>query len=89
MILPKPRLFMPATTCCRIKQRRLHKKFQLVQVSFPRLLFDGQEGLRAGGIDHRDIDVLISLIDCLDHFRDIRFLAHIGIKGSRLPRPAA
>jgi hypothetical protein len=67
------------------QQRRLHKKFQLVQVSFPGLLFDGQEGLRTGGIDHRDIDVLIGLIDCADHALDIRFQAHIGIEGSGFP----
>ena len=67
------------------KQRRLHKKLQLVEVSFPGLLFDGQEGLRTGGIDHGDIDLLISLIDCLDHLRDIRFQAHIGVVGSGFP----
>ena len=85
MILPKPRLFMPATTWLQDQQGRLHKKFQLVQVSLPGLLFDGQEGLRTGGVHHRDIDVVIGLVDCLDHFDDVRFLAHIGIIGSRFP----
>ncbi len=67
------------------KQRRLHKKFQLVQVSLPRLFFDGQERLRTGGIDHGNIDLLIAFVDCADHLRNIRFQAHIGIEGSSFP----
>ncbi len=41
--------------------------------------------MRTGGVDDRDIDVVIVLIDGPDHFCDVRFLTHIGIIGSRFP----
>src|SRR5277367_4718658 len=67
------------------EERRFYKKLQLVQVSFPGLLFNGQKRLRTGRIHDRDVNVLIRLVDGLDHFQDIRFLADIRIEGSRFP----
>jgi hypothetical protein len=67
------------------EQRRFYEKLQLVQIPFPGLLFNGQKRLRTGSIHDRDVDVLIRLVDGLDHFCDIRFLAHIRVEGSRFP----
>ena len=58
MILPIAAALHAGDDLAQDQQGGFHEEIQLVEVSLPGLLFDGQEGLRTGGVHDRDIDVL-------------------------------
>ena len=82
MMRPKRRAFMPGEDGLGEEERGFDEELELVKVGLPGLVFDGQAGLVAGGVEDEDVDgVLVMRLDCGDEALDFCFIADVGLEG--------
>jgi hypothetical protein len=65
------------------QQGGLYEELKLIQIRGPGLLFDREQRLRPGGVEHSDIDRPQRGIYGLDQLRDVILPPHVGRKRFR------
>ena len=63
------------------EERGLDEKLELVEVGLPGLVFDGEHGLVAGGVEDEDLDGTEGGFDVLDEACDGCWVADVGAEG--------
>ena len=65
------------------EHRTLDEKLQLIETGAPGDLFEGQHGLRSGGVDHENVDRPERPRDVAHQAIDLRLIADIGAERLR------